>query len=68
MLNNMTWTRIAVVSRLPATVAPVGFGDSGLPIGVQIIGAKFEDRTTIDFAKGFSEPSGGFTVPPNYTD
>ena len=55
MLNNMAWTRVAVVSRLPATVAPVGFGDSGLPVGIQIIGAKYEDRTTIDFAKGLSE-------------
>jgi len=68
MLNNMTWTRIAVVSRLPATVAPVGFGDSGLPIGVQIIGAKFEDRTTINFAKGLSELLGGFKAPPNYVE
>ena len=68
MLNNMTWTRVAVVSRLPATVAPVGFGDSGLPVGVQIIGAKYEDRTTIDFAKGLSELLGGFKAPPNYVD
>ena len=66
MLNNMTWTRVAVVSRLPATVAPVGFGDSGLPVGIQIIGAKFEDRTTIDFAKGLSELLGGFKAPPDY--
>ena len=68
MLNNMTWTRIAVVSRLPATVAPVGFGDSGLPVGVQIIGAKFEDRTTIDFAKGLSDLIGEFKAPPGYAD
>ena len=66
MLNNMTWTRLAIVSRLPATVAPVGFGDSGLPVGIQIIGAKFEDRTTIDFAKGLSEFLGGFKAPPDY--
>jgi amidase len=68
MLNNSAWTRVAVVSRLPATVAPVGFGDSGLPVGVQIIGAKYEDRTTIDFAKGLSELLGGFKPPPNYVD
>ncbi len=68
VLNNRTWNRIAVVSRLPATVAPVGFGNSGLPIGVQIIGAKFEDRTTIDFAKGLSALLGGFKAPPNYAE
>ncbi len=68
MLNNMTWTRMAIVSGLPATVAPVGLSDSGLPVGVQIIGAKLEDRTTIAFARGLSELIGGFVAPPGYKD
>jgi len=68
MLNNMTWTRIAVVSGLPATVAPVGISDSGLPVGIQIIGARLEDMTTIAFAKGLSELIGGFVVPPGYEE
>jgi len=66
MLNNMAWTYMAIVSGLPATVAPIGLNDSGLPVGIQIIGAKFEDRTTIAFAQGLSELSGGFVPPPNY--
>ena len=66
MLNNMGWTRVAIVSHLPATAAPVGLSDSGLPVGIQIIGARFEDRTTIDFAKGLSELFGGFIAPPKY--
>ena len=66
MLNNMTWTRMAVVSGLPATVAPVGLSESGLPVGIQIIGARLEDRTTIDFAQGLSELMGGFVAPPGY--
>jgi amidase len=68
MLTAMTWTRMAIVSGLPATVAPVGFSDSGLPVGVQIIGAKLEDRTTIDFARGLSDLIGGFVAPPGYED
>jgi len=68
MLNNMTWTYMAVVSGLPATVAPVGLSDSGLPVGIQIIGDRFEDRTTIDFAHGLSELIGGFAAPPGYED
>jgi amidase len=68
MLNQMIWTRIAVVSGLPATVAPVGFSDSGLPVGMQIIGASYEDRTTIAFAKGLSDLMGGFVIPPGYED
>ena len=68
MLNNMTWTRMAIVSGLPATVAPVGLSDSGLPVGIQIIGGRLEDRTTIDFAKGLSALIGGFVAPPGYQD
>jgi len=68
MLNNMAWTYMAVVSGLPATVAPVGLSDSGLPVGIQIIGARFEDRTTIAFARGLSKLSGGFVPPPGYED
>jgi amidase len=66
MYNNMAWTLMAIVSGLPATVAPVGLSDSGLPVGIQIIGAKFEDRTTITFARGLSELIGGFVAPPDY--
>ena len=68
MLNSMAWTLMAVVSGLPATVAPVGLSDSGLPVGIQIIGARFEDRTTIAFARGLSEITGGFAAPPGYED
>ena len=66
MLNNLTWAYMAVVSGLPATVAPVGLSESGLPVGIQIIGARFEDRTTIAFAQGLSELIGGFVPPPGY--
>jgi amidase len=66
MLNNMTWTYSAIAAGLPATVTPVGLSDSGLPVGIQIIGARFEDRTTIAFAKGLSELLGGFKAPPDY--
>jgi amidase len=68
MLNSLSWAYMAVVSGLPATVAPVGLSDSGLPVGIQIIGAKFEDRTTIAFARGLSELIGGFVAPPSYED
>jgi amidase len=68
MLNSMAWTYMAVVSGLPATVAPVGSSNTGLPVGVQIIGARFEDRTTIAFARGLSELIGGFLAPPGYED
>jgi len=66
--DNLAWTAMAVVSGLPVTVAPVGLSESGLPVGIQIIGARFEDRTTIAFARGLSELVGGFVAPPGYED
>lgn len=41
------WSGVATVAGLPATVAPVAQGREGLPIGVQVIGPLYEDRTPI---------------------
>jgi amidase len=67
-MSNLTWMLMAIVSGLPATVAPVGLSESGLPVGVQIIGPRLGDRTTIAFAQGLSKLTGGFTPPPGYND
>ncbi|WP_022665496.1 amidase family protein [Desulfospira joergensenii] len=66
MASNFAWTLMAVVAGLPATTAPVGLSDSGLPVGIQIIGARLEDRKTIAFAKELSKLVGGFVAPPAY--
>ena len=46
----IAWPGIATFPGLPATCAPIGKTKTGLPVGVQIIGPSFEDRTTIAFA------------------
>lgn len=46
----VAWPGVATFPGLPATAAPIGKTVEGLPIGVQIIGAKFDDRTTLAFA------------------
>ncbi|HEY1888054.1 MAG TPA: amidase, partial [Roseiarcus sp.] len=50
---------------LPATVIPIGVTD-GLPVGVQIIGPEFEDRTPLAFARLIEREFGGFVPPPGY--
>ncbi len=62
--NQVVWAAVATSTGLPATVAPIGHGESGLPIGVQIIGGYLEDRTTIAFAGLIERAFGGFTPPP----
>ena len=53
-----------VFAQAPATVAPIGRSETGLPIGVQIIGGYLDDATTIAFAGLMEHAFGGFT-PPN---
>src|SRR6516164_11047299 len=48
--DQLAWAGPATLNGLPATTAPIGRTDTGLPIGVQIIGGFLDDRTTIAFA------------------
>jgi amidase len=44
------WNSLSLVAYLPATVAPAGFTQGGLPVGIQIVGPYLEDLTPIQFA------------------
>ena len=59
----MGWISMATSAHLPATVVPVGRTRSGLPVGLQIVGAYLEDHTTIDVAARIGEIIGGFEPP-----
>jgi amidase len=64
--NTAYWIWTASLSGLPATVAPVGLTDGGLPVGVQILAPMWEDGTSIEFAALLSEVTGGFAAPPAF--
>ena len=64
--DQLAWCGIATLTGLPATVAPIGHSDGGLPIGVQIVGGFLDDRTTIKFAELIGREFGGFAPPPNF--
>lgn len=64
--NLAYWISTASLSGLPATVAPVGFTDAGLPVGIQILAPMWEDGTSIEFAALLSEVTGGFSAPPAF--
>jgi amidase len=65
-LDQLFWAGITCVAYLPATVAPVGPGRSGLPIGLQIVGPESGDLVTIEFARLLAREIGGFKRPPGY--
>jgi amidase len=64
-LDQSVWAGLATLNGLPATTMPIGHDDTGLPIGVQIIGGFLDDRTTIAFAGLVEREFGGFTPPPD---
>lgn len=64
--SQLAWSGVATLAHLPATAAPMGLSNAGLPIGVQIIGPYLEDRTTIAFAELLEREFGGFVKPPGY--
>jgi amidase len=62
-LDLFTWIAPAGAGMLPATVVPVGLGDDGLPIGIQIVGPYLHDRTTLQAGRLISRLRGGCPRP-----
>ncbi len=65
-MDQLFWMTFSSITGLPCTVAPIGFTENGLPVGVQIIGPFLEDGTTIQFAKLMADVVGGYVEPPGY--
>ena len=61
------WAGISGFFHLPATVAPAGFGHSGLPVGVQIVGQRYMDLQCIRFAGLLEQQVVGFVAPDDVT-
>jgi len=60
------WSGLVTVAHLPSTVFPTGLSQAGLPIGLQAVGAEFNDYITIDFTRLMAQETGGFIPPPAY--
>ena len=61
--DQLVWAGVATMPGLPATAIPAGRSPEGLPVGVQIIGPMFGDRTTIRLAELLEQRIGGFQPP-----
>ncbi|MBM3608871.1 MAG: amidase [Alphaproteobacteria bacterium] len=60
------WAGYTGLPLLPASTAPIGFTKSGLPAGVQIVAAQYEDRTALRVARLLEKEYQAFTPPPRY--
>ncbi len=64
MTNQMFWAGHSGLCGLPSTVAPIGPGCSGLPVGVQIVAARYADFTSLRFAQLLEQAGFAFRPPP----
>ena len=62
--DQVLWPGVATLPGLPATAIPIERTETGLPVGVQVIGPFLEDRTPLAFAKLYEREFGGFVAPP----
>jgi amidase len=58
--DQLVWAGVATMPGLPATAVPAGRSPEGLPVGVQLIGPLFEDRTPLRLAELLENEIGGF--------
>ncbi len=65
-INDLFWAGLCGLVYLPATVAPAGLTTKGLPVGVQIIGPQYGDKSCIAFAGLLERAYRGFVAPPNF--
>ncbi|MFE9674475.1 amidase [Streptomyces sp. NPDC006259] len=61
--DQLVWAGLATMPGLPATAVPAGRSPEGLPVGVQLIGPMFEDRTPLKLAELLEQRIGGFQAP-----
>jgi len=58
-------TALFSVTGLPATVVPIGVDADHLPVGVQVIGRRGNDRLTLAVARVLEHAFGGWTPSPS---
>ncbi|MBA7500526.1 Acylamidase [subsurface metagenome] len=51
----MAYTYPFNMTGLPAASIPSGWTKSGLPIGMQIVGKRYDERTVLQVSKAFEE-------------
>jgi amidase len=61
--DQLVWAGLATMPGLPSTAVPTGLSPEGLPVGVQLIGPMFEDRTPLRLAELLEQSIGGFQAP-----
>jgi amidase len=64
--TQMFWAGYSGDFYLPATMGLAGLAESGLPVGVQIVGPQYGDLTCIHFARLLEQEFQEFLPPPGF--
>ena len=67
LTSQLFWAGHSGLCGLPSTVAPIGPGSSGLPVGVQIVAGRFADLTSLRFARLLEAAGFAFRPPPAHS-
>ncbi|XP_019962836.1 fatty-acid amide hydrolase 2-B [Paralichthys olivaceus] len=60
---DFAYTGIINILGLPVTQCPLGLGEEGLPLGVQVVGGKLQDHLTLAVALHLEKAFGGWRDP-----
>jgi amidase len=66
MMAGSGFTCIASLAGVPAIAVPGASTADGLPIGVQLVGRRWDDMRLISIADRIAEITGGYRKPPGY--
>ncbi|HKQ24305.1 MAG TPA: amidase [Burkholderiales bacterium] len=64
--TQMFWAGYPGLAWLPSSVAPAGFTEQRLPVGVQIVGPQYGDLATIAAARFLEQEFQPFVAPPGF--
>lgn len=67
IMQQTFWVGLATAAGLPAVTIPAGLDASGLPVGVQLIGASGDEGRLLDIAAAIESLTGGFRPPPHFS-
>jgi amidase len=62
------WASMVAVLGVPAVVVPAGLSREGLPIGIQVVGRRWDDAGVLAVARVVERLTGGFRPPPPLAD
>lgn len=65
--KNLTFTCLLNTARVPVTTCPLYLDDEGLPVGVQIVAARYHDRLCLAVARELATKFGGWRAPGTRT-